>query len=158
MPRTRLELARANAHYPLKVACLPISPPGPLYLCVFTAKKVCKYRYYFVNCKIFFKKTSPKHNILQKVFKFVKTCYFYAESVSLFPNCKRGTYSAERISRHSPVSYLFKYGRAVARFSSIFSTTYNSKIRFRHHALFLLITIEVRMAILYGANVLPNYT
>ena len=28
MPRTRLELARANAHYPLKVACLPISPPG----------------------------------------------------------------------------------------------------------------------------------
>ncbi len=28
VPRTRLELARANAHYPLKVACLPISPPG----------------------------------------------------------------------------------------------------------------------------------
>ncbi len=31
VPRTRLELARANAHYPLKVACLPISPPGPLH-------------------------------------------------------------------------------------------------------------------------------
>ena len=28
VPRTRLELTRANAHYPLKVACLPISPPG----------------------------------------------------------------------------------------------------------------------------------
>ena len=28
MPRTRLELTRANAHYPLKVACLPIPPPG----------------------------------------------------------------------------------------------------------------------------------
>ena len=24
----RFELTRANAHYPLKVACLPISPPG----------------------------------------------------------------------------------------------------------------------------------
>ena len=29
VPRTRLELTRANAHYPLKVACLPIPPPGP---------------------------------------------------------------------------------------------------------------------------------
>ena len=28
VPRTRLELARTNVHYPLKVACLPISPPG----------------------------------------------------------------------------------------------------------------------------------
>ena len=28
VPRTRLELTRANAHYPLKVACLPIPPPG----------------------------------------------------------------------------------------------------------------------------------
>ena len=24
----RFELTRANAHYPLKVACLPIPPPG----------------------------------------------------------------------------------------------------------------------------------
>ena len=29
VPRTRLELTRANAHHPLKVACLPIPPPGP---------------------------------------------------------------------------------------------------------------------------------
>ena len=28
MPRTRVELACRNRHYPLKVACLPISPPG----------------------------------------------------------------------------------------------------------------------------------
>ena len=28
VPRTRLELTRACAHHPLKVACLPISPPG----------------------------------------------------------------------------------------------------------------------------------
>ena len=28
VPRTRVELAQAYAHYPLKVACLPISPPG----------------------------------------------------------------------------------------------------------------------------------
>ena len=28
VPRTRLELARLNRHYPLKVACLPIPPPG----------------------------------------------------------------------------------------------------------------------------------
>ncbi len=28
VPRTRLELARPCGHYPLKVACLPISPPG----------------------------------------------------------------------------------------------------------------------------------
>jgi len=28
VPRTRLELTRANAHHPLKVACLPI-PPRP---------------------------------------------------------------------------------------------------------------------------------
>lgn len=26
--RMRLELTRRNRHYPLKVACLPISPPG----------------------------------------------------------------------------------------------------------------------------------
>ena len=29
VPRMRLELTRANAHHPLKVACLPIPPPGP---------------------------------------------------------------------------------------------------------------------------------
>ncbi len=29
VPRTRLELTRTNVHYPLKVACLPIPPPGP---------------------------------------------------------------------------------------------------------------------------------
>ena len=27
VPRARLERARAFAHYPLKIACLPISPP-----------------------------------------------------------------------------------------------------------------------------------
>ena len=31
VPRTRLELAHRNRHYPLKVACLPISPSGHLY-------------------------------------------------------------------------------------------------------------------------------
>ena len=30
VPRTRLELAHRNRHHPLKVACLPISPSGPL--------------------------------------------------------------------------------------------------------------------------------
>ena len=54
VPRTRLELARANAHYPLKVACLPISPPGPFYVGeALFAEKVCKYRHYFVIRKIF---------------------------------------------------------------------------------------------------------
>ena len=58
VPRTRLELARANAHYPLKVACLPISPPGPFYVSgasrkAISAEKVCKYRHYFVIRKIF---------------------------------------------------------------------------------------------------------
>ena len=54
VPRTRLELARANAHYPLKVACLPISPPGPFYVGeALSAEKVCKYRHYFVIRKIF---------------------------------------------------------------------------------------------------------
>ena len=62
VPRTRLELARANAHYPLKVACLPISPPGPFYMRRSnSAKKVCKYRYYFLIRKIFLKKNSPPH-------------------------------------------------------------------------------------------------
>ncbi len=28
VPRTGFEPARRNRHYPLKVACLPISPPG----------------------------------------------------------------------------------------------------------------------------------
>ncbi len=28
VPRTRVELARESSHYPLKVACLPIPPPG----------------------------------------------------------------------------------------------------------------------------------
>ena len=27
--RMRLELTRRNRHYPLKVACIPISPPAP---------------------------------------------------------------------------------------------------------------------------------
>ena len=62
VPRTRLELARANAHYPLKVACLPISPPGPLYVGKVKTnhfpEKVCKYSHYFVNCKIFRDKKS----------------------------------------------------------------------------------------------------
>ena len=28
VPRTRFELARDYSHHPLKMACLPISPPG----------------------------------------------------------------------------------------------------------------------------------
>ncbi len=28
VPRTRIELARPYGHYPLKVACLPVPPPG----------------------------------------------------------------------------------------------------------------------------------
>jgi hypothetical protein len=31
VPRTGFEPARRNRHYPLKVACLPISPPGQDY-------------------------------------------------------------------------------------------------------------------------------
>ena len=31
VPRTRLELTRSNLHYPLKVACLPIPPPGQIF-------------------------------------------------------------------------------------------------------------------------------
>ena len=30
VPRTRVELARESSHYPLKVACLPIPPPGQM--------------------------------------------------------------------------------------------------------------------------------
>ena len=61
VPRTRLELARANAHYPLKVACLPISPPGPFHSWrSISAEKVCKYRHDFGNCKIFHKKILKK--------------------------------------------------------------------------------------------------
>ena len=48
-------------HYPLKVACLPISPPGQA---VFrtsrgahTPEKVCKYSHYFIKCKILRQKT-----------------------------------------------------------------------------------------------------
>ena len=65
VPRTRLELARANAHYPLTVACLPISPPGPLHLWrMRSAEKVCKYRHIFIICKIFPQKNrfSPKNH------------------------------------------------------------------------------------------------
>ena len=42
VPRTRVELARESSHYPLKVACLPIPPPGQsggknmfFFMCVF---------------------------------------------------------------------------------------------------------------------------
>ena len=35
VPRTRVELAQAYAHYPLKVACLPISPPGHFFIKTF---------------------------------------------------------------------------------------------------------------------------
>ncbi len=48
-------------HYPLKVACLPISPPGQAVFrasCrAHTFEKVCKYKYYFINYKIFPQKT-----------------------------------------------------------------------------------------------------
>ena len=33
----RFELTRRNRHYPLKVACLPISPPA--YLCLLSEKR-----------------------------------------------------------------------------------------------------------------------
>ncbi len=33
VPRTRLELAHPFEYHPLKVACLPISPPGPILFC-----------------------------------------------------------------------------------------------------------------------------
>ncbi len=51
VPRTRLELAQRNRHYPLKVACLPISPPGH-YIPEYNFRE-CKYRYYFAIRKIF---------------------------------------------------------------------------------------------------------
>ena len=44
VPRTRLELARRYRHYPLKVACIPISPPGLSSL----RKRLQKY-YFFAN-------------------------------------------------------------------------------------------------------------
>ena len=33
VPRTRLELAHPFEYHPLKVACLPISPPGQILFC-----------------------------------------------------------------------------------------------------------------------------
>ena len=53
VPRTRLELARLNRHYPLKVACLPIPPPGLTSFSKAGAKvllfsKTAKYFFYFV--------------------------------------------------------------------------------------------------------------
>ena len=42
VPRTRLELARLNRHYPLKVACLPIPPPGQSSASFFLAKAGAK--------------------------------------------------------------------------------------------------------------------
>ncbi len=46
VPRTRGELACRNRHYPLKVACLPISPPGLV--------NGCKITTFFETCKRFF--------------------------------------------------------------------------------------------------------
>ncbi len=47
VPRTRVELARACAHYPLKVACLPISPPGHFFIAKHfeSAKERCVARF-----------------------------------------------------------------------------------------------------------------
>ena len=50
VPRTRLELARLNRHYPLKVAWLPIPPPG---LTSFR-KRVQKYYFFLKQQNIFF--------------------------------------------------------------------------------------------------------
>lgn len=50
VPRTRLELARLNRHYPLKVACLPISPPGLIVGCLFP-KSECKSTSFFNTAK-----------------------------------------------------------------------------------------------------------
>ena len=52
VPRTRLELARRYRHYPLKVACIPISPPGLL-----SFKSGCKSTLFFVTDKIYFQIT-----------------------------------------------------------------------------------------------------
>ena len=60
VPRTRLELARLNRHYPLKVACLPIPPPGHFSLLksnfLSSRKRVQKYKHFCNWQNIFFKK------------------------------------------------------------------------------------------------------
>ena len=53
VPRTRLELARLKRHYPLKVACLPIPPPGQSELS-FSCESECKGTKIFTTGKIFF--------------------------------------------------------------------------------------------------------
>ena len=50
VPKTRVELARANAHHPLKVACLPIPPPGLICGCKNTTFFISFYK----MIKIFF--------------------------------------------------------------------------------------------------------
>ena len=60
VPRTRVELARESSHYPLKVACLPIPPPGLL--------RLQKYNFFSKErlfSKIFFqKKSGPQGSAL----------------------------------------------------------------------------------------------
>ena len=70
VPRTRLELARLNRHYPLKVACLPIPPPGQR-LSLFSRKRVQKY-YIFPNAQnyfLFFHQKTIQPNEYQKINK-----------------------------------------------------------------------------------------
>ena len=52
VPRTRLELARLNRHYPLKVACLPISPPG--LVISYLSKSSAKVQQFSIPTKFFF--------------------------------------------------------------------------------------------------------
>ena len=56
VPRTRLELARRYRHYPLKVACIPISPPG----LPFSRKRLQRY-YFFVNWQKYFYQFDMHH-------------------------------------------------------------------------------------------------
>ena len=56
VPRTRLELAHRNRHYPLKVACLPISPSGLV---------GCKYTIFYLKWNNFSQKSLFLHKISQ---------------------------------------------------------------------------------------------
>ena len=65
VPRTRLELAPPYGDYPLKVACLPIPPPG-LANHVFLSESGCKSTNFFRYGQ---KKTSPKGRLFFKSLK-----------------------------------------------------------------------------------------
>ncbi len=71
----RLELIQANAHYPLKVACLPFHHIRIVVKLVFPLLWDCKVNHCLLNSKHFFKNLSGASRIYIKFYNFASAIH-----------------------------------------------------------------------------------